>query len=315
MVERRTDASSAGEPSVRQHEDRLVKGIANHGFYTPLRYPGGKGKLASYVARVFEVNEIVGGTYVEPYAGGAAVAMELLLTGVAKRVHINDLNTSVYAFWHSVLRQPEELCSLISKTPVSIETWHTMKEVQAGSDPSLLELGFSTFFLNRTNRSGIIGGGVIGGKNQDGAWKLDARFNKRDLIARILAIADYASSIALHNEDAEKLVIKLAKKIPAKSLIYFDPPYYVKGQGLYLNYYNEKDHAALANTIRRLPSTQKWITSYDDHPALHALYKGYPNLVYTLSYSANTRYRGSEAIFFSKNLIVPAPMPPMKLAA
>jgi DNA adenine methylase len=159
-------------------------------FNTPLRYPGGKGKLTGYIKLILNQNNLVGGHYVEPYAGGAGIALALLLDKYVSRIHLNDLNPAVHTFWRIVLDEPDALCKLISITDVTIEEWHKQKAIFA--DPknhSPLEIAFSTFFLNRTNRSGIILGGVIGGKNQGGTWKLNARFNKPELIDRIDRVA------------------------------------------------------------------------------------------------------------------------------
>ncbi len=284
-----------------------------HGFYTPLRYPGGKGKLTAYVEKVLELNCLYGGTYVEPYAGGAAVAMELLLRGLVRRIHINDLNPAVHAFWRAVLQEPEKLIGLISRCKVNMETWYWARSVQSESSPDPIDLAFSTFFLNRTNRSGILLGGVIGGKDQNGPWKIDARFNTSDLIMRIETIAERSDDIHLHNEDAQKLVRRLASKLAKKNLIYFDPPYFVKGQGLYMHHYDPADHAAVAKTIENLPSTCNWMVSYDDHPVIRELYSKYEELTYSLNYTAQERGRGTEVIFYSPGLVVPAPVRPMRV--
>lgn len=279
--------------------------IGDHSFHTPLRYPGGKGKLVRYVASVMELNGLCGGTYVEPYAGGAAVAISLLLSGHASRVHINDLSREVHAFWHSVLHDTDSLLARIHDTPVNMETWRQMKEVLGASDPTPLELGFATFFLNRTNRSGILKAGVIGGKNQDGRWKLDARFNRQDLVRRISTIADRSASIRLHNEDARRLVKRLAPRLANLNLIYLDPPYFQKGQDLYLNFYEGLDHERLASTLKQLPNRIRWILSYDAHPKIASLYKGFNGFAYTLNYTAQQRMRGTELIYFSRNLRIP----------
>ena len=278
---------------------------SDHSFHTPLRYPGGKGKLARYVASVMETNGLCGGTYVEPYAGGAAVAISLLLSGHAKRVHINDLSPEVHAFWHSVLEETDGLLALVRETPVTMDSWHAMKAVLQGSDPTPLELGFATFFLNRTNRSGILKAGVIGGKGQDGKWKLDARFNRSDLSRRIAVIAEKRDSIHLHNEDAATLVKRLAPRLAQLNLIYLDPPYYQKGQDLYLNFYESSDHAKLASVLKQLPSRARWMLSYDEHPAIAKLYRRFKGFAYSLNYTAQQRMRGTELIYFSRGLRIP----------
>ena len=165
-------------------------------FVSPLRYPGGKLKVVDYIKKIFEENNLYDGVYIEPYAGGASVALSLLFSEYAQIIKINDIDRSIYAFWYSVLNEPEAFCRLINDTPVNMDEWHAQHIVQEHKEEEeLLSLGFSTFFLNRTNRSGILSAGVIGGKNQTGNFKIDARYNKKDLIERIETIADYSERI------------------------------------------------------------------------------------------------------------------------
>ena len=145
-------------------------------FYTPLRYPGGKRRLAPVVKRLLEDNRLKNVDYVEPYAGGAAIALALLLEEYASTVHINDLSRPVYAFWHTVLNHTLDLCRRIECVKVTMREWHRQRAIYEERDTADLgDLGFAALFLNRTNRSGIIGGGVIGGKHQNGEWALDVR--------------------------------------------------------------------------------------------------------------------------------------------
>lgn len=285
-------------------------------FFTPLRYPGGKGKLAEYIKAIVLSNDLVGGRYIEPYAGGAAVAMELLLLGYMDEIHINDLNPGVYAFWSSVLDDTDALISLIENTPVTIEEWHKQKAIQRSAPTPNLELAFSTFFLNRCNRSGILKGGVIGGKEQTGKWKLDARFNKADLISRIQLIKRFRHQIVLHNRDAIELVKTLGGTFKGKTLFYLDPPYYVKGKGLYDNFYTHQDHLDIAQQMGQVNSA-KWIVSYDDVEAIKNMYTPYRTLRYRLSYSAQSREQGGEVMFFCNSLNIPEipSTAPMRLAA
>lgn len=284
-------------------------------FYTPLRYPGGKGKLVPFIKRIFEANELVDGVYAEPYAGGAAVAMELLLHEYVRKIYINDISAGVAAFWRSLLDDTDALCAAISKAKLSMPEWHRQREIQR--EPAQhddLTLGFSTFFLNRTNRSGILNAGVIGGKEQTGKWKIDARFNAPDLIQRIHTIARVRNRIEFHQQDALAFIDSVAPSLPAKSLIYFDPPYYVKGSDLYLHYYQHDDHVKIAKRVARL-RTKNWIVSYDNAPEVQPMYAKFRNIVYGLSYSAQDRYKGSEIMFFSDSLAIPEAVQPMHLAA
>jgi DNA adenine methylase len=274
-------------------------------FYSPLRYPGGKGKISNFIKVLFEKNLLSDGVYVEPYAGGASVALSLLLEEYASKIIINDIDKSIHAFWYSVIHDTDELCRLIKDTPVTMKTWKRNKDVQRKKGTaSKLELGFSTFFLNRTNRSGIIRAGVIGGNDQTGEWKIDARYNKTDLIKRVQRIAKYSDRIQLHNSDAFALIKKVSKELPGRTLLYFDPPYYVKGQDLYVNYYKHEDHAKVAKAITSI-SKQKWIVSYDNAPEIKQLYKGFRQIEYSLNYSASTASKGTEVMIFSEGLFVP----------
>lgn len=285
------------------NSDTPLKSLSS-GHYSPLRYPGGKGKLARFVAEVIRTNDLSDGVYVEPYAGGAAVAWELLLTGVVRRVAINDLNVPVYEFWRSVLDRTDDLVAMIQSTPVDMNTRARAKEIMSNPASEGLALGFATFFLNRTNRSGILNGGAIGGKEQTGPWKLDARYNKPDLIERIRRIAMRRNRIELSNLDAIEFLRNGRGRWPAKTLVYLDPPYYEKGRDLYYNFYKHDDHANVAFAVHEL-SEVRWIVSYDDVMPIHELYGADNCLQYTIGYSARDRIRGAEAMFFSSGLTVP----------
>ncbi len=273
-------------------------------FPSPLRYPGGKRKLSSYIEEIVCTNDIQGGTYIEPFAGGANIALYLLFKEFVNQIIINDLDRSIYAFWHSVLYNTEDLCRLINDTPVNMESWRQQREVQQQKDQvDLLQLGFSTFFLNRTNRSGIIRGGVIGGKKQNGEWKMDVRFNKEELIYRIKKIARYEGRIELHNEDAIAFINNILNQIDEKTLIYFDPPYYHQGAALYANYYSPRDHAVLADYIQNLNC--KWMLTYDHADEVIALYRNAERHILSLSYTAQEKTRGNEMIAFSPLINAP----------
>lgn len=273
-------------------------------FYSPLRYPGGKGKIANFIKLVFVHNDLLDAQYVEPYAGGAGVAFALLFEEYTSHIHINDLSYPLYAFWHTALYETEAFCARIRDTAVTVDEWHRQREVQAQADRvSLLDLGFSTFYMNRTNRSGILRGGVIGGKDQTGSYKLDARYNKDDLIGRIKHIARYRSRISIYNQDAADFVKTVLPTLPDDALIYLDPPYYVKGQELYANYYEHRDHADLARLVAGI--VRNWIVTYDNTPEITQMYRGYQHIVYGLNYSAAERYRGTEVMFFSNGLRIP----------
>lgn len=273
---------------------------------SPLRYPGGKSKIAAFVKQIIKDNNLLDGIYVEPFAGGAAVALSLLMDEYVSRIVINDKDRSIYAFWYSVLNETERLCQYIEETPVTMDTWRMQREIQSADNKNtvdLLSLGFSTFFMNRTNRSGIIKAGVIGGFNQTGNYKIDARYKKEELIGRIRRIAAYADRIELHNEDAADLISRISNITPQNTIMYLDPPYYKKGRGLYMNYYNDSDHKTIRDVITNV-NTIRWIVSYDNSTFIKSLYEDFRSQEFYLNYSANNNGKGTEVIFFSNNCIV-----------
>lgn len=270
---------------------------------SPLRYPGGKAKIVDFFKQLIKDNHLLDGTYVEPYAGGAAVALALLMDEYVGRIIINDKNRSIYAFWHSVLYNTDSLCQLIEDTPVTMKSWKEQRAIQSQEHKEtedLLTLGFSTFFMNRTNRSGIIKAGVIGGYDQTGNYKIDARYRKDDLIARIRRIAFYADRIELHNEDAVDLVQRISQDAAEDTILYLDPPYYKKGRGLYMNYYDDSDHEKIRDVISQVEHL-KWVVSYDNSSFIKSLYSDFRSQEFSLNYSANNNGRGTEVMFFSDN--------------
>ena len=281
-----------------------MAGAAQSRYPSPLRYPGGKGKVANYVKLLLLKNGLIGTDYLEPYAGGASVALSLLFEEYVSTIWINDLNRSVHAFWEAVLDNPEELCERTMSVPLTVAEWEQQRGVQCMASPGAVDLAFSTFFLNRTNRSGIIaGGGVIGGKDQTGTWKIDARFNRAELCKRLRKIARYKSRIKLTRLDAAGLLADLPVDSSSSMFAYLDPPYYVKGEGLYDNFYSSADHANLAGVVKRLEC--KWMVSYDAAPEILKLYSGVPTLRYSLLHTARSSRLGAEAMFFSPGLELP----------
>ncbi|MBF2755273.1 MAG: DNA adenine methylase [Gammaproteobacteria bacterium AqS3] len=273
-------------------------------FYSPLRYPGGKTALAPLVKSLVYENNLVGGDYVELYAGGAGVALSLLLEEYVSRIQINDLDRSIYALWHSAVHKNERFMREIENIPVTMKTWHAQKEVQNNKkNANLFELGVSTFFLNRTNVSGILTGGVIGGFEQSGKYKIDARFNKPELLSRLEAIGKYARRIKVSNENAVDLLDEgLSDKV-----VYLDPPYVKKSQRLYMNTYSEDDHKAISKIL-----TKKcdffWILSYDQDPLIEKLYRTCrKSAIRNMTYGTSRKSK-NELIYFHPRLKVKGSM-------
>lgn len=275
------------------------------GFVTPLRFPGGKRKLFPFFRDLILHNNLVGAHYVEPFAGGAGLALSLMVSGYIGIVHLNDLDTAIFAFWKTVLDAPEELCGRIESTPVDLTVWRQQRRViEHPEDYSEVDVAFAVLFLNRTNRSGILRGGVIGGWEQAGPWRMDARFNRHEIISRVRLIAAHRERIRVYHQDAVEFLSALRRWIPVTEscLVYADPPYYARGCGLYYHTYGPHDHRRLAQTMKAL--SVPWVVSYDHVEDIYALYPDAPYLRYQLSYTAQARQHGEEIMFFH-NLEIP----------
>jgi DNA adenine methylase len=204
-----------------------------------------------------------------------------------------------------VLHQTEDLCRLIQGSPVTMDEWWRQRKALASAASTVLQRGFATLYLNRTNRSGVIGGGVIGGQGQKGSWKLDARFNRTTLAAKVREIARYRDRIRLFNMDASRFLTEVVVPLKDPLFLYLDPPYYGRGQDLYHNHYAHEDHVGLAKLLRHHLADRPWLISYDDTPEIRAIYEDFRSLNYAIMYSAAARYRGAEIMFFGSAIKQP----------
>ncbi|MDD2807488.1 MAG: DNA adenine methylase [Patescibacteria group bacterium] len=267
---------------------------------SPLRYPGGKTFLFPFFDNVIKDNGLEKVTYVEPFAGGAGAALVLLLSGKVDRIVINDLDKAIYAFWKSSIFNPDKFIKKIKSTPVTINEWKKQKAIYNNPKASLFDLGFATFFLNRTNTSGILDGGPIGGLRQKGKYKIDARFNKDTLIERIQRIATHKKKISVFNKDGLRLIGEYLNK--KNTFIYLDPPYFEKGATLYLNHYKKENHEALAKKLNDNPDAF-WLLTYDNKKEIKSLYSNRHIINFSLNYNAYKSRNGREVMIMSDALI------------
>lgn len=265
-------------------------------YYSPLRYPGGKSKIAPIIKKIITDNNLTGCTFVEPFAGGAGVSLDLLFNGLAKHIILNDSDIAVYSFWKAILEETNRFVEDIYNIPLIIKEWEHQKEILKSSKEPSYELGFATFYLNRTNRSGILNAGVIGGKKQDGKWKMDARFNRNSLAIKIRNIAERKGNITVYNLDFKDF----AKYIPNENaFVYLDPPYYEKGKQLYSSYFNKEDHVELEKIIRTIQV--KWLLTYDNHEEIKKIYKDYKVETFDINYSVSKQRKASEIMIYKKS--------------
>jgi DNA adenine methylase len=264
---------------------------------SPLRYPGGKGALYSRLRRLIRSSDLSGCTYVEPYAGGVGAGLGLLVTGQVERVVINDLDSAIHAFWASLVEDPESMIEKISKVKLSVAEWRRQREICLDQDSAdLAARGFATFYLNRTNHSGVLNGGPIGGLDQTGKYKIDARFNRAELSERIRVLGLYADKIEVSAEDGVDVIKRHGRK--KDTFIYADPPYFEKAGSLYLNAFGTEDHERLAKALNKL-AKKPWLLTYDDVPQVHELYGERRRRSFELHYSAHRVTAATEIAVFS----------------
>jgi DNA adenine methylase len=272
---------------------------------SPLRYPGGKTCLHELVSRIIRLNKLERGHYAEPYAGGCGLALALLYGGHVSDIHINDLDRFIWAFWHSVLNRTDEFLDLMDRTPVTVKEWRKQRAIHL--DPrghTNVELGFAVFFLNRTNRSGIIKkASVIGGLDQTGDYSIDCRFTKDELARRIRRIQKYRNRIHLHRKDALDFLTHVEKHLPKNTFLCIDPPYFNKGSTLYTSFYDPEDHEKVSKRILRLK--HPWIITYDYCDEIRKLYSARRQFEISINYSAQIKRVGSELLIASKGLRLP----------
>ena len=274
------------------------------GFSSPLRYPGGKTRLASKLLEAIEKNFIGKEkvVLVEPYAGGAGASLALLFAGKVEKIIINDLDRAIFIFWKIAVSDTDYLINKIRRTEVNIEEWKKQKAIY-NLTKNERELAFATLFLNRTNRSGIMNGGPIGGMKQSGKWKINARFTKKTIIERLEKIKDFHNKIEVSNCDGIELLKKLENRKDKNQLfIFLDPPYFQKGQSLYLNHYTNKEHENLSEFLEK-SSFKKWIMTYDDVPYIKNLYATMHTKGFAIQHNAYESKIGREVMIFPKSLV------------
>ena len=267
--------------------------------YTPIRYPGGKTKLYPEIKAILESNDLLGHPYAELFAGGAGLAIKLLLKGDVSSIVINDYDRAVYCMWDAVVNHAEELCEFIDSAVLDVETWKAMRTLYRNSDDvGDFELGKAAFYLNRTNVSGILSGGVIGGLKQAGNYKMDVRFNRETLKKKVMDIAARRGDIEVTRLDAEDFIND--RMSDSELFAYLDPPYVQKGPGLYRSAFNETKHRSLARRVGYARS--KWVVTYDADRLIDDIYGNYERGDLKISYTANVKTIGKEKIILGPGL-------------
>lgn len=277
-----------------------IRTARRYGTLSPLRYPGGKASLAGLFGDLIADLEIKDPTYVEPYAGGVGAGIALLRHGLVNHLVINDFDIAVYSFWKAITEYTNAFIRLVRSTPLTVDEWRKQREIyRAGDAGDRLKLGFAFFYLNRTNRSGVLSGGVIGGLDQTGNYKIDARFNRETLSERIAAIGNLADAITVSDLDGRTIIQDYAQDKSA--FMYIDPPYVSAGPKLYLNSFSALDHQALSKAICQVPAA-RWLVTYDTSELIERLYTKHFQCRYSLTYSARHPGLASEMMITSPDV-------------
>lgn len=273
-----------------------VDAARRFGTLSPLRYPGGKSALAGLFADIVAGLGIRDCTYVEPYAGGAGAGIALLRKGLIRRLVINDIDPAVHAFWSLVVDPAAGLADWIAEVPLTMEEWRRQRDVYRSRTTDQSALGRAFFYLNRTNRSGVLNAGVIGGQAQKGTYKIGARFNRETLAERVQAIGDLRSAVEVTSLDGRTVIQRHARR--KTSFLYIDPPYVHAGSRLYLNAFEPRDHEALADAVGRVRGAH-WLMTYDESSFIRHLYAGNFRGSLALNYSARHPGKASEVLIAS----------------
>lgn len=270
---------------------------------SPLRYPGGKTVLYEKVKNI--INQNISGkcTYIEPFAGGCGLALKLLFNSNVEKVIINDYDYAIYCIWDSILNNNEQYVEKINNINIDIEEWNRQRYIYENKQNySKIDIAIATLFLNRTNISGVIKGGPIGGIKQNGKYKIDCRFNKKTLINKIQKIYNYKDKIELYNMEANEFIKKIITKREDNTFIYLDPPYFQKGPILYKNFFNKENHKELSNVIKDNLENYNWIVTYDNNEIIKEMYNTYKIETFDLPYSAGNNKKGKEIMIYSNML-------------
>lgn len=269
---------------------------------SPLRYPGGKYRIAKRIEEIVLENHC--STLIEPFCGGAGVSLYLLEEGIIERAVLNDADPLIYSFWKTVLDNPKDLIERIRTTEISVEEWKKQKALlNHYKEHSNEEIAFAALFLNRTNRSGIIfNAGMLGGQKQEGKYKIGCRFDKDKIIEKIKRISKMKNRIQLFNLDYRQFL--KTYPITQNELMFVDPPYIQKGAQLYACSMTEEEHYQLSEMLKKL-NQNNWVVTIDDCLYARSLYQKQRIAEFKIHYSLQVKRKQTELMILSDHLRMP----------
>lgn len=259
--------------------------------------------MTDFAQETLRLNGARGGTWVEPFAGGGGLALSLLGRGAVGRVVLNDTDDGVRSFWEAVLNEPDRVARDVATVPLTVAEWDRWRAVRERGGTGY-EAGFAAFYLNRTNRGGVIdGAGVIGGRAQRGAYGMACRFPRAALVQKVRAIAAVRDRVEVRGEDGVAVIVRAAEDDPRGTFLFVDPPYWHKGPNLYGPPFGPHDHARLASALKAVRGP--WIATYDRCEPVSALYRD--RRVYEMegALPPGSVPRDAEVVVVSKGMAVP----------
>lgn len=244
---------------------------------SPLRYPGSKRRLAKYIDEMIHANNLQPDLFVEVFAGGASVSLQLLANKTVQQIGLIEKDPLVAAFWKVVFSKNDVnwLISQIEEIEITLEKWQAFKNT-VPDDQRMRAL--ACLYLNRTSFSGILApsSGPLGGYEQQSDYPIDCRFPRETLIKRIQQANALRDKVAfVWQVDWAAGLKRIAQKqqvgkLPLDALFYFDPPFFAKAEKLYSYYFTNGDHTKLRDAIVSL--NQNWVLSYDYCDRVEELY-------------------------------------------
>ena len=274
---------------------------------TPLRYPGGKTWLLDYVKAFARFHKLSSTTIVEPYGGSASISVGLIRSQLVTDATVCERDPLIVAFWNVAIHRNEELIEYLSSLEINMETWYGLRrylDLEKTNLQNELEAAGAFLFFNRTNYSGIIKGGPLGGKKQLSKYKLNCRFNKGRIADKIRSLKALEDKLKIIQIDGLEYMKNHALQSPDNVFFYVDPPYYGAGKDLYRFYFTDFDHQQLSAflTGTEIP----WLLSYDDAEFIRNLYQKKSNLPVYTDYQSGHLRRGVKELLISNYVIPPA---------
>jgi len=274
--EREVAAATAADRPPRRatpyESARVRSGLAgDQRLMSPLRYPGAKRQLIPLFNSLLLQAPV--GTFVEPFAGGASVALHVAVNGLAERVILGEADPLVYAFWYVACFDTPWIIEQIQTVDVTLANWERFK---ARPGETLRDRALSCLFLNRTSFSGILHerSGPIGGRSQRSPYPINCRFPRSELVRRVSVVGELAEAgrigAVLCGDYQDTIAAAVDHSASRDALLYLDPPFYAKAQTLYRLSFGADDHRRLADYV--MGCDIPWLLSYDSHPSIQDLY-------------------------------------------